>query len=38
MGQYKISIIVPIFNGEKYLERAIKSIINQSFGFENIEL
>lgn len=38
MSQYKISIIVPIFNGEKYLERAIKSIINQSFGFENIEL
>lgn len=38
MSQYKISIIVPIFNGEEYLERAIKSIINQSFGFENIEL
>lgn len=38
MSQYKISIIVPIFNGEEYLERAIKSIINQTFGFENIEL
>ena len=28
---YKISIIVPVFNVEKYLERCINSIINQSF-------
>lgn len=35
---YKISIIVPIYNGEKYLRRAIESIINQTLGFDNIEL
>ena len=35
---YKISMIVPIYNGEKYLGRAVDSIINQSIGFENIEL
>ena len=38
MNNYEISIIVPIFNGEEYLERAIKSIINQTFGFKKIEL
>ena len=36
--QYKISIIMPIFNAEKYLERTINSIIHQSIGFEKIEL
>lgn len=38
MMDYKISIIVPIYNGEKYLRRAIESIINQTLGFNNIEL
>ncbi|MGL4670375.1 MAG: glycosyltransferase family 2 protein [Methanobacteriaceae archaeon] len=33
-----ISLIVPIYNGEKYIERGLKSIINQSIGFEKIEL
>ena len=35
---YKISTIIPIYNAEDYLEVAINSIINQTFGFENIEL
>lgn len=35
---YCISIIMPIYNAEKFLERTINSIINQSIGFENIEL
>ena len=35
---HKLSMIVPIYNGEKYLKRAVDSIINQSIGFENIEL
>lgn len=35
----KISVIIPIYNVEKYLEEAIKSIINQSIGFkDNIQL
>ena len=38
MQEYKISIIVPIYNQEKYLRTAIESVINQTFGFENIEL
>lgn len=35
---YKISVICPVYNSEKYIRRTINSIINQSFGFQNIEL
>lgn len=31
-----ISIIVPVYNAEKYIERALKSLINQSY--KNIEI
>ena len=27
----KISVILPVYNGEKYLSESIESIINQSF-------
>ena len=32
----KVSVIVPAFNAEKYLDRSIKSIINQTY--ENLEI
>lgn len=36
---YAFSVIVPIYNTEKYLEETIESIINQTIGFrDNIEL
>lgn len=35
---YKISIILPIFNVEKFLERALKSIINQTMDLKDIEV
>ena len=35
---YKISVIIPVYNAESTLKTAINSIINQSFGFENIEV
>ena len=35
---YKVSVIIPVYNAENYLENTINSIINQSLGFENIEL
>lgn len=35
---YKISVIIPVFNAENSIENVIKSIINQDIGFENIEL
>lgn len=36
--KYKISIIIPIYNTEIYLEDAINSVINETIGFENIQL
>lgn len=36
--QYKVSIILPVYNGINFLNRTVNSIINQSLGFENIEL
>ena len=35
---YKISVIVPIYNVEEFIEEAIESVVNQSIGFENIEV
>ncbi|WP_406535087.1 glycosyltransferase [Methanobrevibacter sp.] len=35
---YKISIIVPVFNMEKYIERSFESIRSQTFGFSNLEV
>ena len=36
--QYKISIIIPIHNIEKYLEQTLDSLIKQTIGFENLEI
>ena len=30
-NKYKISIIVPVYNTEKYIERCINSILKQEF-------
>jgi len=34
----KISVIIPVYNREELVKRAINSVINQTFGFNNIEL
>lgn len=34
----KYSIIMPVYNCDLFLEEAINSVINQTYGFENIEL
>ena len=36
--KYKFSVIIPIYNVEKYLEECIESVINQSIGFNNIQI
>ena len=36
MKNEKISIIIPVYNTEKYVEKSINSILNQSY--KNIEL
>lgn len=33
-----ISIIIPIYNGEKHLEKGLKSILRQSIGVKNLEV
>lgn len=33
-----ISVIIPVYNVEMYLEECIESLVNQSIGFENIEV
>lgn len=35
---YKISIIMPIFNTEQYIERSFKSILNQTMNLDDIEV
>lgn len=35
---YKISIIMPIFNVEEYIERSLKSILNQTMDLNDIEV
>ena len=36
--EYKVSVIIPVYNAEKHLKTAIESVINQTIGFENVEL
>ncbi|WP_407422984.1 glycosyltransferase family 2 protein [Methanobrevibacter sp.] len=38
MSDYKISMIVPTYNVEDDLKRAIESLLNQTIGFDNIEV
>ncbi len=35
---YKISVIMPIYNVEKYIEQCFESLKNQTIGFENIQV
>jgi len=35
---YKISIIIPVFNVENYIREALESIVKQTIGLENLEV
>ncbi len=36
--QYLFSVIIPVYNVERYLAETLDSVINQSIGFENIQI
>lgn len=36
--EFKITVVVPAFNTERYIEETLKCIQSQSIGFENIQL
>ena len=36
MSNAKISIIVPVYNIEKYIEKSVESLVNQTY--KNIEI
>ena len=38
MQEYKISVIIPVYNGEKHLSHAINSLLQQTIGFENLQI
>lgn len=38
MTEYKVSVIIPVYNAQDILEVTINSVINQTIGFDNIEL
>lgn len=38
MAKYQISVIIPTSNSEKFLDACINSLINQSLGFEKLEV
>ena len=35
---YKVSVVIPIYNNETIIHRTLMSILNQSFGRDNIEI
>ncbi|WP_419008812.1 glycosyltransferase family 2 protein, partial [Desulfovibrio sp.] len=36
ISAYAISVIIPVYNTEKYIKRCLESVVNQSF--KNIEI
>ena len=35
---YLFTVIIPVYNAETYLSETVESLINQTIGFENIQL
>ncbi len=35
---YKVSVIIPVYNTERYLRDTVNSLINQKYNFSDIEV
>lgn len=38
MMKYDVSVIIPFYNNDKYLEEAVNSVLNQNYNFSKIEV
>ena len=38
MFKYDLSVIIPVYNSQEYVEESIKSIINQKYDFSKIQV
>lgn len=38
MGKNIVSVIIPAYNVEKYIDRCLESVANQTYGIENLEV
>ena len=38
MPEYKATVIIPVYNVEKFVESCLASLTEQTIGFENIEV
>lgn len=36
--EYKVSVVIPTYNGEEFIDDTINCLKNQTIGFENIEI
>ena len=36
--KYDISIVIPVYNCEKYIDECLESIINQTYTFDKIQI
>ena len=36
--KYRVSVVIPVYNVEDYLEETIVSLVNQSIGIKNIQI
>ena len=36
--EYDVSVVIPVYNAEKYLDECILSLVNQTYDFSSIQV